>query len=287
MKKYLKLIRIKHYLKNGLIFLPLIFSKSLFNMDLLIKVLISFFIFSIASSIVYIVNDIRDVEKDKNHPKKKKRPIASGEISIRKASIFICILTILLIGLIVLNTLLFNVNLYSLLLLTIYILINIGYSFGMKNVPILDIVILVSGFLIRVLYGSVVSGIEISSWLYLTVISMSFYLGLGKRRNEIVKGTENGTIRKVLKYYNKDFLDKNMYMYLALTATFYSLWCLDNQAIKGIIWTIPVLLIICMKYSLTIESESNGDPIEVLLSDKVLMFLCSIYLVMILLMIYI
>ena len=141
----------------------------------------------------------------------------------------------------------------------------------------MDIAILVSGFLLRVLYGSEIMGIEISNWLYLTVISMSFYLGLGKRRNELVKSTE-GTTRKVLQFYNHSFLDKNMYMCLALTITFYSLWSVDPLTISRIgnsnlFWTVPLVILICMKYSLTIEGNSDGDPVEVVFRDKTLLAL--------------
>jgi len=149
----------------------------------------------------------------------------------------------------------------------------------LKNVPIMDIAILVSGFLIRVIYGGVICNIEVSNWLYLTVMAISFYMGLGKRRNEIIKqGTES---RKVLKFYNYEFLDKNMYMSLAITIVFYSLWCMDIGAVSNslinIIWTVPLVLIICMKYSLDIEGDSLGDPVDVILSDKLLLGLALIY----------
>ena len=110
-------------------------------------------------------------------------------------------------------------------------MLNLLYSFGLKNVPVADIAILVSGFLLRVLYGSSITGIEISKWLYLTVIAMSFYLGLGKRRNELEKHGGEST-RKVLEAYNKNFLDKNMYMCLSLAIVFYSLWCTDPNTIS-------------------------------------------------------
>ena len=153
----------------------------------------------------------------------------------------------------------------------LYVLLNLGYSLGLKNVVLVDIVILVSGFIIRVLFGSCVTGIPVSHLLYLTVMAMSFYLGLGKRRNEIDK--QGSKSRKVLQYYNREFLDKNMYLCLCLVIVFYSLWCIDptiSSQYPNIIWTMPFILIICMKYSLTIESGSFGDPIDVVLSDKLL-----------------
>lgn len=277
MKNYLKLMRVHHYLKNGLIFLPLIFGGQLFQVDLLMKTVFGFLAFSLSASIVYIINDIRDVESDRKHIVKCKRPIASGVVSTKSALILVFFLLILTI---IFNYFACGTNILALIFIIIYILLNFLYSMGLKNIPLVDIAILVSGFLFRVLYGSEIVSIEISKWLYLTVISMSFYLGLGKRRNEIIKQGSNS--RKVLKYYNHNFLDKNMYMFLSLTIGFYALWCVDPYTIaihsnKNIIWTVPLVMLICMKYSLNVESDSYGDPVEVLLEDKVLLLFVVFY----------
>ena len=243
MKNYFKLMRIKHYIKNFLIFFPLIFSKTLFDKTNLFNSFIAFIIFSLVCSIVYIINDINDKEKDKLHEKKKNRPIASGKVSIKEAIVLIIVLTILIIfGLIYLK-----VSIYSLILLIIYLVLNIAYSIHLKNIPLLDIAILVSGFLIRVLFGASIIDVPVSDWLYLTVISMSFYLVLGKRRNEMIKSDKN--TRKVLKYYNKDFLDKNMYMCLSLAIVFYSLWTVTISD-NNLILTVPIVILICMRYSM-------------------------------------
>ncbi|AWK50029.1 prenyltransferase [Clostridium beijerinckii] len=276
MKKYLKLMRVQHYLKNVLIFLPLVFSQNLFDIELLKKTILGFFSFSILSSIVYIVNDINDVEKDRKHPKKCNRPIASGDISVKSA--YKLAIFILIIG-IIFNFFACGFSIMSWVFIITYLIINFAYSMGLKNLPIIDVSILVSGFLIRVLYGSSITGIETSKWLYLTVIAMSFYLGLGKRRNEYQN--QGDKTRNVLKYYNHDFLDKNMYMCLGLTIVFYALWCVDPVTIErysnsNIVWTVPLIMLICMKYSLNVEGESDGDPVSVVLSDKVLIGMVSV-----------
>ena len=116
----------------------------------------------------------------------------------------------------------------------IYILLNVLYSTGLKNILLADIVILVSGFLIRIIYGGKIDNVEVSGWLYLTVMSAAFFFALGKRRNEI--GVNDGT-RDVLKFYSREFLDKNMYVFLALLNTFYAPWCLDNVNKDRLIWT--------------------------------------------------
>lgn len=286
MKNYLKLMRVHHYLKNVLIFLPLVFSQNLFDLTLLKKTILGFLSFSILSSIVYIVNDIQDVEKDRKHPTKCKRPIASGAVSVKEA--YILAVVIAVIG-ITLNYFACGTNLLGWGFVTLYVGLNFAYSMGLKNLPIIDITILVSGFLIRVLYGSAVTAIEVSNWLYLTVISMSFYLGLGKRRNELE--TQGSKSRKVLKFYNHEFLDKNMYMCLGLTIVFYSLWCVDSTTIarysnSNVVWTVPLVMLICMKYSLDVEGNSDGDPVSVLLKDKILMAMVFLYVMIVLLIIY-
>lgn len=286
MKNYLKLMRVHHYLKNVLIFLPLVFSQNLFDVTLLKKTILGFLSFSILSSIVYIVNDIQDVEKDRAHPIKCKRPIASGAVSVKEAYILAVVIAVLGITL---NYFACGFNLLGWGFVILYVGLNFAYSMGLKNLPIIDITILVSGFLIRVLYGSAVTAIEVSNWLYLTVISMSFYLGLGKRRNELV--TQGSKSRKVLKFYNHDFLDKNMYMCLGLTIVFYSLWCVDSTTIarysnSNIVWTVPLVMLICMKYSLNVEGNSDGDPVSVLLKDKILMGMVFLYAMIVLFIIY-
>lgn len=287
MKKYLKLMRIHHYIKNGLIFTPLIFSGSLFNQDLLFKSILGFVAFSLIASAIYIINDIQDVEQDRLHPTKCKRPLAANEISLTNAKVLAGILIVVAISV---NYFVANNAWVAWTSLILYLLLNLAYSNGLKNLPIIDIAILVSGFVFRVLYGAGITGIEISSWLYLTVIAMSFYLGLGKRRNELIK--QKNASRKVLKYYNQGFLDKNMYISLGLTIAFYSLWTVDPVTIARLsndylVWTVPLVILICMKYSLNIEGDSDGDPVEVIIKDKVLMGMGTLFMFITLGIIYI
>jgi decaprenyl-phosphate phosphoribosyltransferase len=277
MKNYLKLMRVHHYIKNGLIFAPLIFSGSLFNIDLLFKSILGLIAFSLIASVVYIINDLQDVEADSLHPTKCNRPLAANLISTKNAKILVLVLVLVAV---IINYYSAGNSLFAWASLFLYLILNIAYSNGLKNYPIIDIAILVSGFLLRVLYGAGITGIEISNWLYLTVIAMSFYLGLGKRRNELAR--QKSVSRKVLKYYNHDFLDKNMYISLALTITFYSLWTVDPITIARLsndylVWTVPLVILICMKYSLNIEGDSDGDPIEVVLRDKVLLAMVALF----------
>lgn len=280
--EYLKLIRIKHYLKNLLVFLPAIFSGMLFDVNIFLRAVIMFLTFSFTSSIIYVINDINDIESDRKHPIKKNRPLASGKISKTKAIVTICILVLLIVGLLYIADILFD---FSLLILLFYFIINLGYSFGLKNIPLVDITILALGFVLRVTYGGVGLEIDISNWLFLTVLSISFYMALGKRRNELIKNGSNS--RKVLRSYNKDFLDKNMYMFLALTIVFYSLWAVSAFSNEIFKYSIILVIVILLKYCMDVEDDNFGDPIEVITHDKVLLILGIIYISFVFFSIYI
>lgn len=271
MKTYLKLLRVKHYIKNILIFIPLFFSRTFFVKPKLLSAAIGFLAFSFICSAVYIINDLRDLEKDKSHPVKRNRPIASGAVTPIKA---IVVLTVCIILSGILNWSISKSGNLSFIFLIVYFLINLGYSVGLKDKPIIDVVILTAGFIIRVVYGAFITDINISGWLYLTVFAGAFFLGLGKRRNEIKKLGTVGNTRPVLKYYSYEFLDRNMYVCVALADTFYALWALETNN-PYMVWTVPLVIIILLKYSLDIENdEGNGDPVEVVLGDKVLIILC-------------
>ena len=285
MKYYLKLMRVHHYIKNFLVLTALVCSGQLFVPEKLQSGALAFIYFCMLSSAVYIINDIRDREKDKKHPTKCKRPVAAGKVSVKAAAIVAVVFSVIVF---VCNSITFHVS--STVLLMLYLVLNLAYSFGLKNVPLVDIAILVAGFFIRILYGAIVTDITISSWLYLTVISLSFYFALGKRRNEL-KHIGEGETRQVLKSYPVDFLDKNMGMCLTLANVFYALWSMDEKTrvlydSEHLIFTVPLVLIITMKYSLVIEGESDGDPVEVLIHDKVLLALCVLYLMVMVLILY-
>ena len=285
MSDYLKLIRPHHYIKNLLVFAALVCSGQLFDAKKLTAAVFGFLAFCMASSAVYVINDIRDRARDAVHPTKCDRPIASGRVTVRSAAVLCSVLFVLCA---VFNCLSFG--LISTLLLGLYVILNIAYSMGLKNIPLLDVTILVAGFLIRVLYGAKLCDIEVSGWLYLTVVAFSFYLALGKRRNELKRLGGDDT-RAVLRHYSMDFLDKNMYMCLALANAFYALWSMDSATVatyggRNLVFSAPLVLIITMKYSLSVEGCSDGDPVEVLIHDRVLCVLCAVYVAVMLCLLY-
>jgi 4-hydroxybenzoate polyprenyltransferase len=279
-------MRIQHWVKNGLIFMPLLFSGLLMYENYLLKTFVGMLSFCFLASFVYIVNDIQDVDKDRLHEKKRNRPIASGAITIRQAKI---ISTILLVIALILNLAIARVNIEAWLTLIAYFAINLLYSIGgWKNIPLLDVVILVIGFFLRVLYGAVLTDITISAWLYLVIISGAFYMGFGKRRNELNKVKEN--TREVLKSYTLGYLDKNLNACMTLSIAFYALWCIEKNNTNigkfNFLLTVPILMVIFFKYGLDIEGNSDGDPVDVILHDRVLIVLVTLFICVLGLMIY-
>ena len=284
MKPYVQLFRVKHYFKNGLLFLPLFFSRQLLDGFQFLRACSGAAAFCFMSSAVYIFNDLKDAEKDRQHSRKKHRPLASGAVSASGAAVCMAAFVLLSIFLSVLTG-----NLRSLLPLLGYGVINILYSLGLKDKPLIDIVILAAGFTIRVVYGAMAVGVAVSDWMYLTVLAASFYMGLGKRRNELKREGNGGETRVVLKHYTYDFLDKNMYVNLALVNTFYALWTMqmNEGSASHLILTVPIVTVLLMRYSLDVEGDSDGDPIEVILNDRVLIFLAALYLACLVLLLYV
>lgn len=262
-------MRTKHWIKNLLVFLPCFFNKTLTVSNALV-LLLGALAFSFVSSSIYCVNDIFDYKKDRLHDIKRNRPIASGRIS-RKAAIALAAV-LLILGLAI--DLAFSMNKsHSVLLLLAYFVMNVAYSYKLKNYPIVDISILSLGFVFRVLYGGVLTDVQVSSMLALSVMIYSMYMALGKRRNE--KQIMSDKSRQVLKDYPVQYLDKCMYMCMAVGLVFYSIWAISID--ESMIITVFFVLIISLRYSLVLEGNNFGDPVDVLLNDKILMILVLIY----------
>lgn len=290
-KYFFKLLRVKHYVKNALIFLPLFFSAQLINLHEFLLVLSGFVSFCLIASSIYVVNDLFDVKKDRLHYKKRKRPIACYMIKPCEAIILAIILFTLSIALSVLT---FGFNIFILLILAGYVVLNILYSTCLKHVPIVDVFVLAICYLVRVFYGGLLINVLVSKWLFLTILCGSLFMGYGKRRGEI--NLEKAQTRKVNKFYNYNFLDKNMYTAQTMCLIFYSLWAIDfrGDIALGLInkfillATIPLVYFIMMKYSLNIENPKNdGNPIDVFFKDKILILASVAFVALIVISVYV
>lgn len=279
---YIKLLRVKHWIKNLLVLFPLAFSGLALDGSIALMGLTAFASFCFMSSAVYIFNDIRDVEADRLHPRKRERPIASGQVSIAGASAIALLLALASLALAAFLSLELIATMATILA---YMVLNLGYSLGWKNVPVADIAILASGFLLRVLFGGFFCAIPISSWLFLSVLSLSFFLALGKRRGELKR--HGSASRKSLEAYTLPFLASNMYVYLGLGLAFYSLWTFEriggfsvalSSSSALFVSGIPLVMLICLRYSLDVERpDEDGDPVEVILHDKALLVLGALW----------
>ena len=284
LKACFRLMRCTHYIKNVLVFLPLFFSGRIYDTSLLSVAILGFLAFCSLSSVVYIFNDIQDADRDRLHPKKKYRPIPSGDLSISQA----VSLAILLLVMALFFMYQIEASPSALFCCGLYLGINLVYSCGGKHIPVLDVVLLGAGYPLRVHFGGDICRIAISSWLFLTVLCLSFYLGLGKRRGEYVKlkdvieGQE--TTRPVLEKYTLSYLDGEMYLCLGLGLVFYSLWALEKS--YELVYTVPIVLIVCMQYNLLLATSADGDPVDMLFSSKMLMLLGVVYVVVLGMLVY-
>jgi len=272
MQVLLQLLRVRQWNKNLFLFVPLVFSKSLFEWQTFLEVLLGFTLFSLASSSVYIFNDIQDKESDRQHPRKRFRPIASGRVSFS-----LSILLMILLGGISLSLSYLLKPAFGLVVL-LYIIINITYSIILKDLVILDVMAIAAGFLLRVIAGAELAEIYPSNWLIICTILLSLFLGFGKRRHEILLLRSNANShRRVLTHYSTYFLDQMIIVISASTVISYMLYTVSQETVqffgtKRLIWTIPFVLYGIFRYLYLIhQKEGGGDPAEMMFQDKPLL----------------
>lgn len=260
----LKLMRPKQWIKNFFVFGALIFSYSFLNLNKTIYALISFLLFCLISSTVYIMNDILDVEKDRVHPKKRFRPIASGAISIKQATIAL----VVLLAISMLSSFMINKSLFFILVL--YFINNIFYSFKIKNIVILDVISIAVGFILRVIAGGVAIDVSLSGWILLCTFFISLFLGFEKRRNEIIKleGKANEH-RKILDDYSDELLKQFSDITLTCTVISYAMYTFVayENAYMMITNIFVVYGLFRYKY-LSMKKGQGGSPTETVMTDK-------------------
>ncbi len=283
---YLKLIRILSWPKNVFVFTPVIFSKHLFEIAYFAKALESFFAFSIAASIVYVINDLFDAKKDVLHPLKKNRPIASGTVSTYEAVVLVGVLIIVLIAFS------FNFNIQFVSIVWGYILLNILYSSFLKQIVIVDIFCISIGFLLRVVGGALVVSIYLSSWMILTTLFLSLFLAVMKRRVEIATSSQPTEQRSVLKEYSLPFIDQISAITAGGVIISYALYAVSERTLKEfnneyfVFTTIFVVFGIFRYMYLVYKKDKGENVVEALVSDIPMLINAFIYVLVILLMVY-
>ena len=259
----IRLIRVRQYIKNTFVLAPLLFSSSFSNIEAVKNAFIAALLFCIASSSAYIINDIRDIDKDRRHPiKSVTRPLASGDLKVRQA------LALLLFFYAFLSYF-FNLFPNVIYVIVIYLFLNVLYSYYLKNQPVLDIFSIASGFVLRVVAGSVAIGVPISSWMCITTMCLALYLAAVKRRQELsVQGTAS---RGVLEYYTLELINRYAEMSAIGALVFYSMYV--TSAKPELVITIPLVLFGLFRYWFLVETVDAGEsPTDAVLSDLPLIF---------------
>lgn len=260
--------RFHQWVKNFFIFAALIFSGHLFIMNDLLLTAAGFFIFSLATSAIYIFNDVADIEKDKLHPEKSKRPLPSGNLKISTALIAS---TILALSALVLS---FSLNYNFAFVLIGYIIINIFYSLYIKSLVILDVMTIAAGFVLRIYAGALLISVPVSEWLIICTILLALFLGFSKRRSELVL-LENSanTHRSVLGHYSPQFLDQMVGIVTASTVMSYALYTISEETVlnfgtNNLIYTVPFVLYGIFRYLYLVhKKEVGGNPTLAILKD--------------------
>jgi len=271
MRALVRLMRPHQWIKNGFVFLGVVFGHGWEDRQLMTEVLILFVAFCFASSAVYVLNDIADREADRLHPSKRFRPLASGDVGTGPAAALCAVLA--LAGL----ALAASVSIPALLIVAGYVVLNFAYSAGLKHVPILDVFIIAGGFMLRILAGTTGLGIPPSKWLLLCGLMLTLFLGFGKRRSELVAltGDANGNSaqRASLDGYSRSLLDLLIAVSVAGAAIGYALYTVDAETIEmhgtdRLILTLPFVLYGLFRYlQLMYSKGGGGDPAWEMLHD--------------------
>jgi len=263
----LQLLRLHQWIKNLLLFVPIFFSGQIQNINLLLQVLVAFFSYSLMASTVYILNDYVDIQRDKLHPTKQNRPLASGKVSKSQAQILFVILLISSLGIS------FLVSYKLTIILAIYFVVNVLYSLRLKHEAIVDITIIATGFLLRIFAGSIPFEIVVSKWLIIMIFLSAMFIGIAKRRGELILENDGAT-RKSLEGYNLQFVDIAMVMMAAVTIVCYIMYTVSEEVVARIgsddiyMTTFFVIIGILRYLQQTIVFTKTEAPTKVFLKDR-------------------
>jgi 4-hydroxybenzoate polyprenyltransferase len=269
MLSYVKLLRVHHWVKNTFVFIPAFFSGDLFNVSNFFQLFVGFVAFGFVASSIYIVNDYKDMESDKLHPKKKERPLAAGTA---KPLLALLIATLLLTsGLLIA----YSVNNYFLAILGLYFALNLAYSLGLKNISVLDVMMLSFGFLLRAYSGGVIIDVFISQWLIIMVFLLAVFMAIAKRRDDVLMYLQSGTqARKSINGYNLEFINTAMSMLCGVVVVAYLMYTVSTEVTSRlhsnhIYLTIVFVIAGMLRYlQITFVDQKSASPTKILYSDK-------------------
>lgn len=278
-RQILKLMRVHQWVKNFFIFSPAFFGGKIFAPWVVFNLAIAFISFSLMASCIYIINDYIDIPQDRIHPKKCKRPLASGAISKQQARIILLVLFSLALALG------FSLPRFALLTILGYFSMNLLYTFKLKHIAIIDISIIAIGFLLRVSLGGIVANVPISHWLIMLTFLLAMFLGLAKRRDEYLIYLEGSNTRKSIEGYNLQFIDVSMMLMVSVTVVTYIMYTVSEEVIARIgndnvyLTTIFPVLGIVRYLQQTLVFTKTGSPTKILLSDRFLQLIVLMWLI--------
>lgn len=285
-KSLLKAMRPKQWIKNLIIFTALVFDQQLFNPASFLRTFAGFILLCLAASAVYLINDLADLEQDRQHPVKRLRPLASGTLSPRVARLAAIVYAGLALG--------FGIMLgtgFEIILAT-YMGMNLLYSFYLKHIPIIDVLVLASGFVLRVGAGVVLITVQrFSPWMYVCVTLLALFIGLGKRRAEMVLlADQANSHRRVLDGYTLPYIDHLLSIVSSTTIVAYSLYTFSAENLPSnhlMMLTIPFVIYGIFRYLYLIHVEgAGGAPEELLLRDRPLLTTAALWALSIVIVLY-
>ncbi len=266
----IRLIRPKDHIKNLFVLAPAFFAGKISSIPILKISLKAFLCFCLVASAVYILNDIKDLSEDRRHPVKKKRPLASGEISIKEAYTFLVIF--LLLALI----LSFSLPIFFSFILMTYFIINLAYSFSLKHIAVIDIFCVASGFVLRILAGGIAVKVPISMWIIIMTFLLALFLSIGKRRDDCNFLNEGLKTRRCIHGYNLEFINASMILMGGVIIVSYILYTVSPEITekfhtKNLYITVFFVLLGLMRYfQLILVQKRSADPIKIFWEDRFL-----------------
>lgn len=287
----IRLIRPAQWVKNLFVFLPLFFGGRMLSGDAWAYAGIAFAAFSLMASAIYCLNDIRDAETDRQHPEKRRRPVASGAVPVYVAWIVMILLVAgsecicwLALG---------DVDSRVGAVINIYLILNIAYSLRLKQVAIFDVFIIALGFVLRLLAGGVACGIPLSPWIVLMTFLLALFLAFAKRRDDVIIRERDGVVtRKTTHNYNLEFMNSVLCILASITMVCYMMYTVQPEVTARLgnnyiyISSILVLAGLIRYLQLAIVDEKSGDPTKILLHDKFIQLCCVLWILFFVLIIY-
>ncbi len=287
---YLRLMRPIQWVKNVFVVVPLIFSKNLFNVSLFSQSFLALVSFCAAASSIYIINDIADRKIDMAHPVKRNRPIASGEISTVTGAAIATVLMVICVLLLWLG----KVPAGAWLAIFAYVVVNLFYSFALKQIVLIDVFVIAVGFILRILAGGYAIDVKISSWLIMTTLFIAIFLGIAKRRSEFVQmnGSSNEIARRVLADYDLSLIDQILSVSAASVIITYALYTVSERTVlafrtEALIYTTIFVVYGIFRYLYLIHKMGLGEnPTGVILADKPMIINIAFYVISVVAIIY-